>query len=67
MFIVEYIKDGQEFMHDYKPGTKEEALGVGHELTRDGVADYFRVRRGGVPVPPKGTPERHSLSLAEDK
>lgn len=31
--------------HDYAPPTLDEALHVGHELTRDFVADGFKVTR----------------------
>jgi hypothetical protein len=43
MWQVIYIKDGDIIVHDYRPATRAEALGVGHELCRDGVADFFRV------------------------
>ena len=45
MFRIIYVKDGRTHIHDYKPPTKEQALGVGHELTRDFVADFFKVQR----------------------
>jgi len=34
--------------HDHAPATLEEALQVGHELTRDQVVDAFKVTR--VPI-----------------
>lgn len=39
------VKDVLEsgWTHDYKPSTLEEALKIGHELTRDYVCDAFRV------------------------
>jgi hypothetical protein len=42
------LKNGQpnvyeNWVHSYRPDTLEEALRVGHELTRDFVADSFRV------------------------
>lgn len=45
VFLVVYVKDGKQFIWDYKPSTLDEALRVGHELTRDYVADFFRVQR----------------------
>lgn len=46
MWLIVYIDQrGITTHHDYKPTTKKEALGVGDELTRDHVAQFFRVQR----------------------
>ena len=37
------IKGSRTFTWKYQPATREAALSVGHELTRDKVADFFRV------------------------
>ena len=42
------IKDGRTFTHSHRPDTRDAALSVGHELTRDKVADFFRVE---APLP----------------
>ncbi len=42
-FILTLVKDGAAKVHDYKPTTEKEANGVGNELVRDKVADFFRV------------------------
>lgn len=49
MFVILYMPQGrgQLVAHSYQPKTLAEALGVGHELTRDGVADSFKVIRIG--------------------
>jgi len=44
-FMVLYTRYGKEHLHDYEPNDRDEALRVGDELTRDGVADFFRVVR----------------------
>lgn len=45
MWQIVYIKDGKIHIHDFKPATRDAAFGVGHELTRDFVADFFKVQR----------------------
>lgn len=46
MWLIIYIDDkGLTTHHEYKPRTKQEALQVGDELTRDHVAQFFRVQR----------------------
>jgi hypothetical protein len=48
MFAIIYIDSrGKQVVHDYRPTTRAEALGVGHELTRDFVAQFFKVIRLG--------------------
>ena len=44
-FFITYLVDGVEHVNAYAPDNKEEALKVGHELVRDGVADFFRIDR----------------------
>jgi len=45
-WMVVYLDSrGRTIIHDYKPVRKEEALLVGDELTRDHVAQFFRVQR----------------------
>lgn len=43
MFLICCVKDGRTFIHSFRPKTLEAALRIGHELTRDFVADYFKV------------------------
>ena len=42
------IKGSRTFTWPHQPATREAALSVGHELTRDKVADFFRVE---APLP----------------
>ncbi len=44
--VVCYSLDGSRWVHNHASTTKEEALGVGHELTRDYVCESFKVIRG---------------------
>lgn len=48
-FVICYKSDGLKWVHDYAPTTKFEALGVGHELTRDYVCVSFKVIRCSTP------------------
>ena len=47
-YRVVCIKGGRTFTWGHCPDTREAALSVGHELTRDKVADFFRVE---APLP----------------
>lgn len=45
MFKVVYVKDGKVFIHPTKFESQFGALSCGHEMTRDYVADFFKVVR----------------------
>lgn len=46
MWLIIYIdENGVTTHHNFRPSTKEEALTIGYELTRDNVAQFFRIHR----------------------
>lgn len=45
VFQIVYSKDGVIFIHYYAPHDLGQALMIGHELTRDYVADFFKIIR----------------------
>jgi predicted transcriptional regulator len=43
-WVIEYIKDGKKHVHRDIFERRQDALGAAHELVRDFVADFTRVR-----------------------